>query len=134
MDFLLVKIDQHASRQPVRETRKLPAAVVGVVTRAASLEGDVAVRICAEFVRGNNQIDKSIPEGGYVRCVAIGAGADRKHLVGAHSTERKRLSLSTLASVPAFTPWRIVQAVLYSQAQHRQHNESGSLSQNDRKA
>ena len=47
------------------------------------LDADAAVRIRAGYVCGEVQIEEFIPQGGTIQCVARGAGADGKDLVGA---------------------------------------------------
>ena len=47
----------------------------------AALDGDTVVYICAGHVCGEILIEEFIPEGGIVRCVARGKGADREDLV-----------------------------------------------------
>ena len=55
---------------------------MGVGAGLAALNGDAVVRNRAGHVCGEVQIEELIPERGIVRCVATGAGADRKDLVG----------------------------------------------------
>ena len=55
---------------------------LGVGAGLAALDGDAAVRIRAGNVCGEVQIEEFASQGGAVQCVARGAGADSKDLVG----------------------------------------------------
>ena len=103
-------------RQPIRKTLRRVAAVVVVGAGLAALDGDTAVRICGGYVCGEVQKEEFISQGGTVRCVARGAGADRKDFVRARPIERE-FSLEHLLIRAALPPWRIVEAVVYSQTQ-----------------
>ena len=77
------KIDGHALRQPIRKilNNRHVAAVVGVAEGLAALDGDAALHMSAGNVCGEAQIQELIPQG-KVRCIARGAGADGKDIVG----------------------------------------------------
>ena len=75
------------------------------------------MRIRTGHVCGEVNIQELIPERGTIRCVAKGAGADSKGLVGPRPIKREFGLDHLFASEPAFAPWRIVEAVLYSQTQ-----------------
>ena len=89
MFFFFVKLFEYVLRQPIQEVLRHVAAVVGVGAGLAALDGGTAVRICAGHVCGEVQIEEFIPQGGGVRCVARGAGADRKDLVGPRPLKRE---------------------------------------------
>ena len=84
-----------------------------------------AVRVCAGHVRGQNQTRKFFLEGGTVWFAARGTRAKRKGLVGARPIGHKFLALSTFASAPAFTPWRIVGGRIMLQQRPITHNKVG---------
>ena len=63
--------------------------VAGVGAGLAALAGDAAVRVRAGLFCGEVQIEGLVPERGTVRCVARGAGADGKNLVGARPIWRE---------------------------------------------
>ena len=83
MGGIFRKIVEHVRRQPIRKVLRHVVAVVAVGAGLAALDGDAAVGIRAGHVCGEVQIKELIPERGTVRCVARGAGADGKDLVGA---------------------------------------------------
>ena len=62
---------------------------MGIGAGLAALDGDAAVRIRAGHVCGEVQMEEYIPQGGTVRCVARGAGADGEDLLGPRPTERE---------------------------------------------
>ena len=63
--------------------------VVGIGAGLAALDGDAAVSICAGHVCLEVQLGEVIPQGVTVRCVARGAGADRKDLLRPRPIDRE---------------------------------------------
>ena len=114
-DFF-VNMLSNVLRQPIRKILRPVAAVMGVGAGLAALDGDTAVRICAGRVCGAIQIEEFTPEGGTVRCVARGTGADREDHVRARPIERK-FGLEHLGIRAGLRPLANIESRLHSQAQ-----------------
>ena len=117
--------------QTIRKILRHVVVVVGVGAGLAALDGDAAVRICAELVCGEIQMQEIISEEKTVRCVSRGTEAAREDLVRIRSVERKfglkhlgiRAGLLALAS----SGCRIMQPSQIT------HHEVGDLTQSVRK-
>ena len=103
-------------RQPRRQVFRHVIAVVGVGAGLAAFARHTPASVRTGQVRREVQIEEVIPEWRAVRGLGRGAGTNCEDIVRAVQLSAS-LALSTLASVLVFTPWRMVEAELYSHAQ-----------------
>ena len=90
---------------------------MGVGAGFAALDGHTATSVRTGQVGREIQEEEVAPERRTVRGLGGGAGTDSARIFYGPAQLSASLALSTLASVFAFAPWRMVEAELYTHVQ-----------------